>query len=114
MSGVNALVQTVSATVWRTLAAMVIIVSAVAALAVVLFKLTVFGAFALYFVVWWTLLFVILPLRNQVETDPSRIVPGQDPGAPAAPRLLEKAIWTTLLASLVFLVVIPIFELSGL
>ena len=63
---------------------------------------------------WWTLLFVILPIRNQVETDPSLIVPGQDPGAPAAPRLREKAIWTTLLASVVFLVVIPIFELSGL
>ncbi|WP_019906851.1 DUF1467 family protein [Methylobacterium sp. 77] len=114
MSGVNAFVRTASATTWRTLAAMVVIISAVAALAVFLFKLTVFGAFALYFVVWWTLLFVILPIRNQVETDPELIVPGQDPGAPAVPRLREKAIWTTFLASAVFLVAIPIFELSGL
>ncbi|GJE16190.1 DUF1467 family protein [Methylobacterium marchantiae] len=114
MSGVNALIRAVSATTWRTLAAMLVVISAVAALAVILFKLTVFGAFALYFVVWWTLLFVILPLRNQVETDPALIVPGQDPGAPAAPRLREKAIWTTLLASAVFLAAIPIFELSGL
>ncbi len=110
----NALIHTVSSTTLRTLGAMVVIIAAVAALAVVLFKLTVFGAFALYFVIWWTLLFAILPLRNQAETDPALIVKGQDPGAPAAPRLREKAIWTTLLASVVFLVAIPIFELSGL
>ena len=110
----NALVQTVSATTLRTLGAMLLVIGAVASVAVIQFKFTVFGAFALYFVVWWTLLFVILPIRNQIETDPALIVPGQDPGAPAVPRLREKAIWTTLLASVVFLVAIPAFELSGL
>ena len=79
--------QTLAASTLRTVAVMVAVLAAVVVLAVGLFKLTVFGALALYFVVWWTLLFVILPLRNQVETDPERIVPGQDPGAPAAPRL---------------------------
>jgi predicted secreted protein len=83
-------------------------------IAVSQFRLTVFGAVALYFVVWWTLLFVILPIRNQAETDPDRVVPGQDPGAPASPRLREKALWTTALASVVFLVAIPLFELAGL
>lgn len=98
----------------RTLALMAGVVTVVVVLAVSLFKLTVFGALALFFVVWWTLLFVILPLRNQVEEDPDRIVPGQDPGAPALPRLREKAILTTLLSSVVFLLAIQVFELAGL
>ncbi|MGU3361599.1 DUF1467 family protein [Methylobacterium sp. M6A4_1b] len=110
----SAILQTLAASTLRTLAVMVVVVAAVVVLAVGLFKLTVFGALALYFVVWWTLLFVILPLRNQVETDPERIVPGQDPGAPAAPRLREKAILTSVLASVVFLAAIQVFELAGL
>ena len=93
---------------------MLAVIALVVVIAVSQFRLTVFGAVALYFVVWWTLLFVILPIRNQAETDPDRVVPGQDPGAPASPRLREKALWTTALASVVFLVAIPLFELAGL
>ena len=110
----GAVLQALAASTLRTVGVMVVVLAGVVALAVGLFKLSVFGALALYFVVWWTLLFVILPLRNQVETDPVRIVPGQDPGAPAVPRLREKAILTSLLASVVFLVAIQVFELAGL
>ncbi|MDP4025614.1 DUF1467 family protein [Methylobacterium sp. NEAU 140] len=97
-----------------TLAAVAALVAAFVAAAVTLFKLTVGGALALYFVVWWTLLFAILPLRNHPETRPEHVVPGQDPGAPAAPRLREKAIWTTLLAGVVFLAALSVFPLAGL
>ncbi|MCJ2036875.1 DUF1467 family protein [Methylobacterium sp. J-068] len=110
----GAFLQTLAASTPRTLAVIAGVLAGVVVLAVNLFKLTVFGSLALYFVVWWTLLFVILPLRNQVENDPSLIVPGQDPGAPAAPRLREKAILTTLLSSVVFLAAIQVFELAGL
>ncbi|WP_204262823.1 DUF1467 family protein [Methylobacterium sp. BTF04] len=110
----GAVLQTIAASTMRTLLAMLAVIACVVVVAVTQFKLTVFGSIALYFVVWWTLLFVMLPIRNQTETDPARVVPGQDPGAPAAPRLREKAIWTTLLSSAVFLLAIPLFELSGL
>lgn len=109
-----AVLAAIAATTLRTLAAMLVVIAVVVVVAVSQFRLTVFGAVALYFVVWWTLLFVILPIRNQAETDPALVVPGQDPGAPATPRLREKALWTTLLASVVFLAAIPVFELAGL
>ncbi len=97
-----------------TLAVIGAMIAAFVAAAVGLFKLTVGGAIALYFVVWWTLLFAVLPLRNQPETRPTHVVPGQDPGAPAAPRLREKAIWTTLVAGAAFLIALAVFPLAGL
>lgn len=97
-----------------TLAAVALLVACFVAAGVGLFKLTVGGGIALYFVIWWTLLFAILPIRNHAETRPEHIVPGQDLGAPAAPRLREKAIWTTLLSGFVFLGALAIFPLAGL
>lgn len=108
------LLAATAASTLRTLAVLTVLVGAVIAVAVGVFRLTVGGALALYFVLWWTLLFAILPLSNQPEADPDRIVPGQDPGAPAAPRLREKALWTTLLAGAAFLVGIALFPLAGL
>jgi predicted secreted protein len=97
-----------------TLAAVALLVAGFVAAGVGLFKLTVGGGIALYFVIWWTLLFAILPIRNHAEMRPEHIVPGQDLGAPAAPRLREKAIWTTLLTGFVFLGALAIFPLAGL
>ncbi|SFL45305.1 DUF1467 family protein [Methylobacterium pseudosasicola] len=97
-----------------TLLVVIVLVAAFVAVGVSQFKLTIGGAIALYFVVWWTLLFAVLPLRNQPETRPSHVVPGQDPGAPASPRLREKAIWTTLVAGAAFLVALAVFPLTGL
>ena len=97
-----------------TLGVVTILVAAFVAAGVSLFQLTIGRAIALYIVVWWTLLFAILPLRNQPETRPSHVVPGQDPGAPAAPRLREKAIWTTLVAGAAFLIALAVFPLTGL
>lgn len=110
----NTVMKAVARSTPLTLGTVLVLVSAFVAVAVAQFRLTVFGAAALYFVVWWTILFAILPIRNQPETDPDRVVPGQDPGAPAAPRLREKAIWTTLAAGAVFLIALAVFPLTGL
>ncbi len=97
-----------------TLAAIAVLVAIFVALGVSLFKLTVGGGVALFFVIWWTLLFAILPLSNHAETRPEHIVPGQDPGAPAAPRLREKALLTTVVTGFVFLGALAVFPLAGL
>ena len=87
-----------------TIGVIALVAALFVAVAVALFRVTVVGGFGLYFVIWWTLLFAILPLRNGAETDAERLVPGQDPGAPAAPRLREKALLTTVVAGVALIV----------
>ena len=94
--------------------ALVIAASAVAVALGVAFKLTLAGSIALYFVVWWTALFAILPIRIRSQAEAGEIVPGTDPGAPAAPALRERAIWTTLVSAVIFGAVAALFPLAGL
>jgi predicted secreted protein len=59
-------------------------------------------ALAIYFIIWWTVLFAVLPwgVRSQHET--GETAPGTDPGAPAITRLRLKLVWTTIAATVVF------------
>ena len=106
--------RTLTASTPLTLLTVAVLVALFATVAVKGFELTVFGALALYFVLWWTFLFAILPLGNAGEADPQRLVPGQDPGAPASPRLREKALLTTVLAAIAFFAALLIFPLARL
>jgi len=53
---------------------------------------------AIYAIVWWICLFIVLPfgVRNQVDT--GEVTPGTDPGAPVAPRWWKRVLYTTLLS----------------
>nr|WP_183503543.1 DUF1467 family protein [Methylobacterium brachythecii] len=104
----------VAASTVKTLIVLAVLIAAIATVAVKAFDLTVFGSLALFFVLWWTFLFAVLPLGNQAEHDPSRIVPGQDPGAPARPRLREKALITTVAAAFAFFIALSVFPLARL
>lgn len=59
-------------------------------------------ALAIYFTMWWTVLFAVLPfgIKSQHETD--HVVAGSEPGAPVSPLLLKKAAWTTGLSAVLF------------
>ncbi len=58
-------------------------------------------AFAIYFVIWWIVLFAVLPWGVHSQQESGDVVPGSDPGAPKLPRLLVKVIWTTLISFVV-------------
>lgn len=108
------LVKTIADSIWMT-AAVVVTLGALAVATVVSgFGLRVSGGLALFFIIWWTLLFAVLPfgIRSQVEA--GEVVKGSEPGAPAAPALREKAIWTTIVASIVLVTVAAVLPLSGL
>jgi predicted secreted protein len=60
---------------------------------------------AVYFVIWWTTLFAVLPFGVRSQTEQGEVVPGSDPGAPYGYRLMRTMAMTTLVATLVFLAV---------
>ncbi len=53
-----------------------------------------------YFVIWWTVLFAILPLGVRRVEKPGT---GQDHGAPERPDLLRKAMITTAVAAAIWI-----------
>ena len=57
---------------------------------------------AIYFIIWWVVLFAVLPFGVRSQEESGAVTPGTDPGAPVRPNLKRKLIWTTLVACLVF------------
>ena len=70
-------------------------------------------AFVVYFTIWWIVLFAVLPWGVRSQEEAGEIVPGSEAGAPAAPRLLLKALWTTLISAVVFGFVLGLFAYFG-
>jgi predicted secreted protein len=57
---------------------------------------------ALYFIIWWTVLFAVLPLGVRTQGDAGEIVQGTPESAPVSPRMARVAGITTVVASFVF------------
>ena len=47
-------------------------------------------AIAIYFIIWWVVLFAVLPWGVRSQEEGGDVVSGSDPGAPAIPRLWWK------------------------
>ncbi|MBO1074268.1 DUF1467 family protein [Roseomonas marmotae] len=54
-----------------------------------------------YFLVWWTVLFAVLPFGTQPDPEGSHQTGGWR-GAPQRPAVLTKAIWTTVAATVIW------------
>ncbi len=61
---------------------------------------------AIYFVIWFTVLFAVLPFGVTSQHEIGDVMKGADPGAPVAPRLLVKALWTTVISAAIFVGVV--------
>jgi predicted secreted protein len=65
-------------------------------------------AVAVFFTIWWIVLFAVLPfgVQSQHEANEAGAAPrlpkGADPGAPVAPMLVRKALWTTGISAILF------------
>jgi predicted secreted protein len=71
------------------------------------------GALVIYILIWWCVFFAMLPMgvRGRWESE-SDNVEGADPGAPANPQLKKKALITTGVAFLFWLITCAVI-LSG-
>lgn len=73
------------------------------------------SAIAIYFIIWWTTLFAVLPwgVRNAHE-EGSKVEEGHDAGAPVVHGLKWKAIVTTIIATAIFIPVYLYLSNGGL
>jgi len=46
------------------------------------------SALAVYFIIWWTLLFAVLPIGLKTQAEAGEVVPGSVASAPAKPRFV--------------------------
>lgn len=60
-----------------------------------------------YLIVWWMVLFVVLPWGNRAPDNPE---PGHVPSAPEKPRLMIKFAATTVISIFVFLGIYGVIE----
>ena len=65
---------------------------------------TISTGFAIYFVLWWVVLFLTLPFGVRSQHEDGGGAPGTDPGAPIASQMGRKLIWTTALSAVIFAV----------
>ncbi len=60
------------------------------------------SAVAIYFVVWWIVLFAVLPFGYRTQAEVGEISPGTEPSAPSRFPMLRVALVTTAVAAVVF------------
>lgn len=78
--------------------------------------MTFTSGIVLYVVIWAVVFFMFLPQWQVSQSDSGEIVPGTPGSAPVDPKLKKKAFWTTICATVVFVVVFCVirFELIHL
>lgn len=69
---------------------------------------------AVYFVVWWTLLFAVLPFGVRTQEEEGEVVFGSSPSAPARPQLVKKAIVTSIVSAIAVFLLWASIEYLGL
>ena len=73
--------------------------------------MNLFSTIAVYFVVWWMVLFAVLPWGMRTQEEEGEVTFGTPASAPAKPMLVRKAIATSIVAAVVvFLLRLAIYE----
>jgi predicted secreted protein len=65
---------------------------------------------AIYFLIWWVVLFAVLPWGVRSQQEGGEVAPGTDPGAPSIHRLGRKLLWTTVVTTVVFGILFVIYD----
>jgi predicted secreted protein len=60
---------------------------------------------AIYVVVWWITIFAVLPIGVHSQDEEGPVTPGSEPGAPARPHLLAKALVTTAVSTIIVILI---------
>ena len=60
------------------------------------------GGIVLYSVLWFLVLFVLLPIGQKSQAEMGEVTPGTPAGAPHEPKLKKKMLWATVIAGLIW------------
>lgn len=71
------------------------------------------SAVAIYFIIWWLSLFMVLPFGVRSQHEAGYVAEGSDPGAPSMPRIGRKLLINTALAAVFFIITLLVLN-SGL
>ena len=67
--------------------------------------MSITGSIVTYVILWWIILFLLLPFKIKSQLDDKKINPGTEPGAPSNPRILKKVFYTTIITSILFTII---------
>lgn len=68
------------------------------------------GGIAIYFIIWWVVLFAVLPWGVRSHHEAGIVDPLAEAASPINPRLILKAIITTVVSGFVFAAVYAVLE----
>ena len=64
--------------------------------------MSLFSALAIYFIIWWMVLFFVLPFGARSQHEAGDVTLGTDHGAPYRPQMARKFAITTAIAAVIF------------
>ncbi|MHA6288675.1 DUF1467 family protein [Maricaulis sp. CAU 1757] len=70
----------------------------------------VVNGIVVYLIMWWLVLFMMLPIGVTSQHEDGEIVAGSEPGAPTHHGLGRKAWWTTVATSILWLIYFAVTE----
>lgn len=75
--------------------------------------MNLFSAFVVWLIIWWLVLFLILPIGIRGQAEEGDIVKGSEPGAPHKLDMKRKFTQTTIIATVLWVLICAVI-LSGL
>ena len=67
--------------------------------------MTIYSGILVYAVIWWLVLFTVLPIGVRAPGEDDEVTPGHADGAPVQPYLLRKFLATTIISAVIFAIV---------
>ncbi len=67
--------------------------------------MSITGSVVVFIILWWLVLFIILPRNINSQHEKGNIIEGTDPGAPINPNIVKKLVITTFITSLLFAII---------
>lgn len=72
--------------------------------------MTLTSGIVLYAVFWFVTLFMVLPLHVKNQEETGEVEPGTSPGAPDNPMMKRKLLWTTVIATAIWVMAFLVIQ----